>query len=390
MSKYTLTKVLIKMIIDKIKFILACVVTKQDYFVLFQSFDGESYSDNPRFISEKLHELYPNVTIVWAFKNPETKKGVVPEYVKIVKLDESFNYYRILASCKVWVSNFSFKYIPKRKGQYFIQTWHGDRGFKKVLNDSGRRTRLNKVSEGIPQYCNLAIAGSEYGVKQYRSAFGYTGEIIVKGTPRDDFLVNPNDRLIHEIKSKLGLDSSTRIILFAPTFRQTNLIEKTAQNFSSINIPRLLDQLEDNTTEKWIGLLRAHPAISGLLSSKKDERVIDVSRYEDMADLLLISNILITDYSSSAGDFALLNRPVVLFQSDINSYIKTEREFYFEQSESPFYTVFNQDELENMILSLDDNNVKQNCEKILSFYGTNETGESSRIVAERIYDFIGK
>ena len=99
------------------------------------------------------------------------------------------------------MNNFSFKYIPKRKGQFFIQTWHGDRGFKKVLNDSGHRNRFNMVSESIPHYYDLAIAGSEYGKNLYRSAFGYSGEILLKGTPRDDGLVKPDGRKIDFLKN---------------------------------------------------------------------------------------------------------------------------------------------------------------------------------------------
>ena len=108
-----------------------------------------------------------------------------------------------------------------------------------------------------------------------------------------------------------------------------------------------------------------------------------------MADLLLISDMLITDYSSSAGDFALLKRPLVLFQSDIKEYIKYDRSFYFNMEDSPYYIAENQQELEDIINELDEKKAKENCEKILEFYETNETGHAAETIAEIIKGKLG-
>ena len=388
MNRCTLAKVLIKKKIDWIKYALARIFTTQNNFVLFQSFDGTSYSDNPRFISEKLHELYPDVKIVWGFKNPEAKKGIVPGYVRTIKMDESFEYYKELASCKVWVNNFSFKYIPKRKGQFFIQTWHGDRAFKKILNDSGRREKCNMVSESINGYCDLAICGSVYGERQYRSAFGYEGEVLMEGTPRDDCLVEPNELKIREIKARLGVAIDTKLLLYAPTFRQANSLGKTEQETSSINISKVLDVLEKKFGGAWRGMLRAHPAVLGLIGNHSDPRIFDVTKYEDMADLLLVSDVLVTDYSSCAGDFALLERLLLLYQPDRGEYESEDRALYFKMEDSPYYIAENQQELEEIILRCTNDEIKENCHRILNFYKTKETGRASQKVAEMIHQKI--
>ena len=388
MNKRTLAKVIIKKKIDGLKFTFACMTTKQGDFVLFQSFDGSSYSDNPRFISEKLHELHPDVKIVWGFKNPESKKGIVPDYVRTIKLDESLDYYKELASCKVWVNNFSFKYIPKRKGQFFIQTWHGDRAFKKVLNDSGHRKKGNMVSEGVEGFCDLAVCGSEYGERQYRSAFSYKGEILMEGTPRDDCLLAPDIARIRVIKAKLGLTEDTKLLLFAPTFRQVNQLGKTEQETSSIDISKVLNVLETKYGGVWRGVLRAHPAVAGLTGNRSDSRIIDATKYEDMADLLLAADVLITDYSSCAGDFALLGRLLVLYQPDREEYESKDRALYFKVQESPYLVAENQQELERIILQTTEECAKENCKQILQFYGTKETGKASEKLAEIIYEKI--
>jgi len=94
--------------------------------IVFISFGGKSYSDNPRAISEKLHEMYPEFEIVWLFNNPEEKRKVVPDYVQCVKAG-SYRALKELATAKFWVDNFCKPlYTYKSKKQVYIQTWHGD------------------------------------------------------------------------------------------------------------------------------------------------------------------------------------------------------------------------------------------------------------------------
>ncbi|KAA6326554.1 CDP-glycerol:poly(glycerophosphate) glycerophosphotransferase [termite gut metagenome] len=109
---------------------------------------------------------------------------------------------------------------------------------------------------------------------------------------------------------------------------------------------------------------------------------MDVSSYEDMSDLLLISDMLITDYSSSAGDFALLNKPIILYQEDREAYVKEDRTFYFDIDKSPYWVVKNQEELFSKNNNFTDEDVKINCKKVLDFYVTNESGESSGKIIE--------
>ncbi len=348
--------------------------------VLFESFSGASYSDNPRAISEALHKVAPEVDIVWALKNP--KKSTAPEYIRKISRTDIFSYYKEYANADVYVTNMEFMDLPKKKNQYYIQTWHGDRAFKKVLWDSDYQ--INKPNESKEGVCDLAIAGSKYGVRQYRSAFLYNGEVLEVGTPRDDRLVNPSIEEIKNIKKKLGIGENTRVLLYAPTLRRKAVSEKTEQEIQNIDIEKTLNALEEKFGCKWVCFVRAHIAVSGISGVKYSDKIINVTDIEDMADLLLISDMLITDYSSSAGDFALLNRPIILFQSDIKQYIERDRNFYFNMEDSPYYIAENQQELENIIYKLNEEDVTENCKAILDFYETNETGKASETVAKII------
>ena len=356
--------------------------------VIFISFGGKSYSDNPKKISEELHRIAPNLEIVWLFRNPNLKKEIIPEYIRMVDYSNIMHQFREMATCSVMVNNFCFPKVKKSKHQFFIQTWHGDRAFKKVLYDSPFVSKDYSIAEAVSGFCDLAVAGSDYGERQYRSAFHYTGEVLKEGTPRDDVLVEQSQCRIEIIRRQIGISADTRLLLYAPTLRRKNQMDGSLQEIQEIDIYKTLDTLEKKYNEKWACLMRAHPAVSNLSGYIGGERIIDVTKYEDMADLLLISDMLITDYSSSAGDYALLGRPLVLFQSDISEYLKQDRTFYFEMDESPFYIAHNQAELETIINAFDETEIMRNCKEILEFYGTNETGKSSHAVAERICKFI--
>ncbi len=351
--------------------------------VVFMSFNGNSYSDNPKAISEALHEACPDIEIVWVFADPGKKK-IVPSYVKTVDMASTVAYNKALYTCRVFVTNFLMPKIKKQKNQFFIQTWHGDRAFKKVLLDA-THPHVNEQEDG---YCDLAVAGSDYGERQYRSAFAYRGRVLKIGTPRDDRYIAPNAEEIKTLREKIGVPMGKKILLYAPTLRDRATHEGKKQQAQDVDIYRALDALNKKYNEEWVCLVRAHPNVIGLSGIELSDRVFDVSSHEDMSDLLLISDMLITDYSSCAGDFALLNRPIVLYQSDINDYLENTRQLYFDVRESPYYIAGNQDELEAFIAGFTEENICENCKAILDFYGTHESGNASAELAKIIGDIV--
>lgn len=348
--------------------------------VVFKSFGGLTYSDNPRAISEELHKLDPSLDIYWIFKEPLNKRMIAPNYIKSVK-SGNLKELRVRATSKFWIDNFPInKCLYKSKDQLYIQTWHGDRGFKKVLYDNEYKT--SKFVEN--EICDLALSSSNFGDRVYRSGFKYQGEILKYGSPRNDKLVNQDWSLVKRLKGALGIKNETKILLFAPTFRN-KAIESDEQQINDIDLVEVVDVLEKTTGKEWICLFRAHNIIKKLSGVPIDPiKYKDVTDYEDMSELLLISDFLITDYSSSAGDFALLKRPIILFQNDREDYLKFDREFYFDIDRSPFLIAKNQKELVEMIGTVDVSSAEENCEDILKFYETVETGKASRAVGDFI------
>lgn len=356
--------------------------------VLFESFSGKTYSDNPRALSEMMHLVKPELKILWVFNEPKEKEGKIPKYVKTIRKG-SFSYYKNLACCKIFVSNNNLPLVNKGKEQIFVQAWHGDRPIKKILHESKFASAKFKVSEEIEGYCDYAIAGSTAGEKQFRNAFRYNGEILSFGTPRNDILLNNSQEQTQEIKAKINVNNEDKLILFAPTLRRKYGSSSEKQDANNIDITSLLNTLEKQSGQMWKCLLRAHPAMSGISNESIDSRIIDLTTYEDMADLLLVSDMLITDYSSSAGDFALLNRPVILYQEDLCRYLAEDRNLCFDMKEGPFMVANDQKQLEKLVEDIvkgEKINIYENCKQILEFFGDFETGRASVEIIKVLFD----
>ena len=343
--------------------------------VVFSSFRSTTYSDNPKAISEKLHELYPRAEIVWLFKDPEAKRAIVPDYVRLVcsAFDTAAEE---LATAHIWVDNFAkapYLYLNRKK-QVYLNTWHGDRAFKKIGYDV-----VDKQDYRLEEDCHAMIAGSDFGERMMRSAFAFKGDIIKSGSPRNDRLVNFDPAEADRIRARLGIDRDTHLLLYAPTFRDA--IAKEKAQSATMDLKRTVEALERHTGGKWMCLFRAHYLqLMGLDLNEVQDRLIDMTHYEDMTDLLMIADALLTDYSSCAMDYCLLGRPIYLFQSDIEDYRTNNREMYFDMKDTPFFTAASQEELEALIDRVDADMARENCKQICDYFGFCETGHATEDV----------
>ena len=352
--------------------------------VLFCSFRGKQYSDNPRAISETLHRMRPDVKIVWMINKPEPGMRI-PEYVRVVKPDTKEGL-RTQVQSGVWVFNNDLPYgTRKRRGQFYIQTWHGDRSFKLVRYDAEKAMgsvnykALYMVEDKI---CDLCVAGSADGEATFRTAFRYHGEILKQGCPRNDCLLYPDANAMAETRKILGLGDE-KILLYAPTFRD----KSRGKQVVDIDFAALKAALETATGDTWRILLRGH-SLAGKLRYTAEDVVLDVSGYRDMAELLQISDILISDYSSSVNDYALLGRPVIFYQSDYELYKSENRAIRYEPADLGYPVVYDMAGLLDIIPKLGEMDFTKICSGALGKLGTCESGHASEAVCERILKFI--
>ena len=355
--------------------------------VLFNNFNGRGFGDNPKAMAEAIHGMDPSVKLLWAVKEQDE---TLPSYIGQV-LFETAEYYRALSTSAVWVSNvFMPDGVVKRDGQLYIQTWHGDRPLKKIFNDAARDLKAFKDKYGEKDYfeagnCDYITSASTFAEDLYRRSVGFEGKFIDCGCPRNDRLVEPSSEEIEGIKEKLGI-AGKKVLLFAPTFRDNKVNEGT--NDSDIRLSEILDALEKKTGGDWICLLRAHGGTQLVRKNEaEDARFMDVTRYPDMTDLLLVTDYLITDYSSCATDFAMTGRPVMFYQDDIEEYKAKSRTLYYTEKDECFSGVRNMSEALKFIADTDEEEYKKRDREILDFFDTHESGKSSeecaRIIVEK-------
>lgn len=343
----------------------------------FSCFNGALYGDNPRAVAEALHALDPGVKIVFRLNRRGMADPDVPGWVVRVPR-RSLRGLREMATAKVLVKNQYMKpWMRKFPDQYYVQTWHGDRGFKKVQL-AAYPDRREFEREG--NWIDLAVSGSDFGTRVFRDSFRVSGEVLEQGCPRNDLLVRRPPEAAARVRAELGIPDGAKVLLYAPTFRNAGTGGVQAASFS---LRRARAALEAATGERWVCLTRSHELCRGIDADEAE----DVTDYPDGTALLLAVDLLITDYSSIGGDFMLLDRPCVYFQPDRGDY-DAERGLAFDPEASPMLIAHDEAELIRLLSGPID--ARANCRAVLAHFGTHETGHAAEAVARRILEAMGR
>ncbi len=321
---------------------------------MFASFLGKFYSDSPKYLYEYLYNTYGDeFDYVWVLND---KKLKIPGNPKTVKRF-SLAYYKELARSKYWVINGrQASRLHKRNSQEIISTWHGI-PLKKLGLDIGnvhtRDPNIKKSYIKVAKEWDYLISPNRYTTEILRSSFGYEGDILETGYPRNDILYNATPSQVSQIKKDLDLPEDKKIILYAPTWRDDEYFDAGKMHF---NLQLELDKLQEAIGNEYILLIRTHYFVADKLDLKPYEGfAYDVSKYEDIAELYLISDILITDYSSVFFDFANLKRPILYYVYDLDKYENVLRGFYIDiHSEVPGPLLKTTDEVIDAIVNIDD------------------------------------
>ena len=346
--------------------------------IFFSAYSGRQYSCNPKYISDWIEQNYKDeFEIIWAFNEPDAFSYLKNRNIKCVKF-KSIKYLYYLLTSKIVIDNVeSWSILPKRTGQYVINTWHGGGAYKGVgLKRKDTSETLDKNMLRKNERISIYLSSSKvFSQMTLRESFQYNGKIMECGMPRNDLLIKNDENKKNIIKEKLGINKKTGIVIYAPTFRH-DLKYKYMLNYE-----KTLNALKNRFGKEWIMLIRTHY----YLQSEKIEssRVKNVSDYPDMQELLLISDVLITDYSSSIWDFSLMKKPCFLFMPDYNEYID-EREFYTPIQDWPYPASFSMEDLEDKIIKYDHELAKK---RILNHHiklGICESGMASEIVGKEI------
>lgn len=319
--------------------------------VFFESFMARFYSGQPKYIYEKMLELGldEKYDFVWAY-NKESK---IPGNPVIIKR-RSEHYFDMLRASSYWITNISFPILKPNQDIIHIHTTHGT-PYKRMGTDiesTDKNVTKGSISREVGTW-NYLLSPSDYAKKIFKRSFEYDGPIINKGYPANDIFYEDTSIKEQEIKNKLNIDSDKKIILYCPTFRDYEVDDNNRKKYTHLLD---LEKICDNLGNDYIILMRLHYSILKQLdlSERVKNIIIDLSNYDDIAELYLISDILITDYSSVFFDFAHSKKPILFYVPDIKKY-SSLRGLYSEVKENlPGPEIYDEDELIQCIKNITD------------------------------------
>lgn len=321
--------------------------------LIFESFGGRQVSDSPYAIYQLFQRLYPGFRYVWSIDRSQKafcKQNGIPFIIR-----RTAKWVRTLEKATFWISNARFPAWVKKPGYVtYIQTWHGT-PLKKlgldIENVSMPGTTTTKYHANFVREANrwdALISPNDYSTQIFRSAFGFNNQILKVGYPRNDELINSSADDIVALKQQMGIPLDKKVVLYAPTYRDNQFAEKGKYTFE---LPFSLDDFKTRFGDDAVLVLRMHYLISNALDiSGYEDFVYDLSNHPSISDLYLVSDMLITDYSSVFFDYAYLKRPILFYPYDYHMYKDELRGFYLDyEHDLPGDIAHNEKELLTLI-----------------------------------------
>ena len=375
----------------------------EDKTIIFESFWGRGYSCSPKALYEEMvkNPEYKDFTFVWAFRKVKEGSGEImkasPNEQTLFVKYKSPSYYKYYSKAKYSIRNARLpEDIIKKKKQVHIQTWHGT-PLKRLGHDldvKGTST-VHTVKELQDKYdrdtrrYDFMLSPSRFSTEKFMSSFdlkvlGKENIIVEEGYPRNDFLHNADESDIARLKDEMGIPKDKKIILYAPTWRDASHVAGKGYTYD-LNID--FDDMYSKLKDEYVILFRTHYLISNSFKFEDYEGFIfNFSKYDDINHLYVVSDLLITDYSSVFFDYANLKRPILFYMYDLENYQNEARGFYIDLSELPGPIAYTEEELLNDILNIDaiQTEYAQRYQSFCNTYNYLDDGQASKRVLERI------
>ena len=363
--------------LDFFVWLFQCLPVKRRKIVFIKD-NGKGFACNLKYVAEDILRRQLPYDLVWIVKDMSED---MPKGIRRVSFDSVRSVYE-LATAHVFINNAKIPYrVRKKPSQKFIYIPHGQPGAKCDGADVKHQGKFESRSIKHSKQTDVFVSMSTFHTQTIKDNFWVPShaDIWEIGFPRNDIFYRDTTKKQEEMRRKLNIPEGYRIVLYAPTFRDSNTTD--AYN---IDLRRTLDTLEKKTGDKWMFFITLHPNFFWYKKPVYEfgERVWNMSDYTDIHELMLIVDVAISDYSSVALDFSNSRRPVFLYASDIDDYQRMRglKEMYFKY---PFPLCKTNDELETAIMSFNINDYHQRLEHFYkNIYGSFDDGHASeRFVA---------
>ena len=367
-----------------------------NHLIIFHTFNGKAYSDTPKAIYKYMqdHSEYDDYKYIWAFKDPEKYKYLENnKNTKVVK-SNSKEFEECLQKAKYWIFNYrAGDHQYPKKNQVFVQCWHGTPLKKLGYDLKGTHNAMNSEEEIHKKYkvdakkFKYIISPSKFASEKFISAWNLektnmTDKVLEKGYPRNDFLYNFKEEDVKRIKQELNIPDDKKVILYAPTWRDdqhqagVGYTYKTEVDF---------DMLQKNLEKDYVLLFRAHYLVANSFEFDKYKGFIyNVSEVDDINELYIISDILVTDYSSVFFDYANLKRPMLFYMYDFDKYKDDLRGFYIDLEELPGKITKTEADLIEAIKETNNFEYNDKYKKFNEKYNYLDDGQATKRVVEEI------
>lgn len=388
-------KKIITVIIKIIYKLIYRYIPTNEKTIMFIAFHGRGYLCNPKYLHKYMSNdsRYSDFKFIWAIKKNKTVDILD---AKIVKYN-GIKYFYYLARSKYWVVNCKLpQHVLKKDEQIYLQTWHGT-PLKRLAHDINigdnktfYRTEISQeemvksYDKDVKKYKYL-VSPNKFSTDKFQSAFKIAGsKIIETGYPRNDYLVNIKEEEILMLKDKYNIDKDKKIILYAPTWRDNCYSNKGYLFELKANFNLWKAQLG----EEYVVIFKPHYLIiNNYLDNDLQGFLYNVKEDVDINELYVISDMLITDYSSVFFDYSLLNRPILFYMYDLDEYKDEIRGFYLDINKDLPGKVFKEEkELLDEVKNINEYGEKYllSIEKFNEVYNEFQDGKS----CEKVIDIL--
>ena len=352
--------------------------------IIIDNFLGKGLGGNLKYIVEALLKVNSNLDIVWEVADKNIK---LPVGIRKVKYN-SPRALKELLTAKVWIDNVKNSYKPdKRKDQFYLQTWHAGLGLKASEKqiENVLSPKYVTAAKRDAAMTNLMLSDSDWTTDIYENWFWYSGPISKTGFPRNDVLIEQPADISKKVRSSFGLNEDTKLVLYAPTFRDIN----SSLDIYKFDFVKIIAALESKFGSDYVVLIKLHPNVANLLNEsnlyKFSSRLKNASFYPDMQELIVACDCLITDYSSCMFDAMIAKKKVFLLAKDLDEFEEKDRNLLFDiKKDLPFSFSNDEDELIKNINLFDDKKYKSDIADFSKEVGLYEDGHASERVAKII------
>ena len=341
---------------------------------------GTGYGCNPKYLADYI-AVSKKYDIVWALSSNIINDVSLTYGMRKVRY-LGLKYLYELATAKIVINNHRMV-MRKRKSQKYIQTWHSSMRLKKIEGDApeGLSKGYIKTAKHDSANTDVIISGCEFSTRFFEKSFWYGGEVAKTGTPRIDYLLSADTK--DKDKVKTYFECCDNLVLYAPTFRTREDI-----SFYDIDADRIVQAAKEKLGGSYKVLSRLHPNLANRFDElKSSENLLNATTYSDIQELIVASDMVITDYSSLMFDCAFIHKPCILYMPDYEEYTSKERGLYFDIKELPFPKAYTLDELTECIKNFDKSEYDRKIDAFLERIGSYEDGHACERISKIIEKF---